>query len=543
MRKIKVLMVTECSYLSTGYAVYARNLLTQLHSDSRFEIAEMGTFFNPHDNKVDQIPWTFFANVPPNHLPENKKNELLQDVRFQMGYYTFNDIVLEYQPDIVISAMDYWMQSFINASPYRKCFSSIWMCPHDSIPQEKQWLEDMSNHDGIITYCDWATEEIKKASPKINVLGAATPCAEPEFFPINKTDVRQSFGIDPNIKIVGTTMRNQFRKLYPNLLESFKTYLDESKREDVYLLIHSSYPDGTWSFPDLIQQYEVAHKTLFSFICHNCNNTSISFYTDFGTCKRCGQIACKMPSTEKGVSIQDLNRIYNLFDIYVQYSNSEGCGMPAIESASCNVPVAEVDYSAMGDIVRKLGGYPIRVLGFNTEINTGCKRALPENQHLVEILIKFFNKPQAIRNLEGLKTGKNVDRYYRWENTGKVWANALVSVFKDGEGWKSPITHHQIPPFDEMSHVKNSDYAKWLIVNVAGRPNKVGSLMEAQLVRDLNYLRTTNSHKAETFAEDSKLANENKLSEFNRRIAYDDFVRMGEELIHYEAVRAQRMGL
>ena len=41
----------------------------------------------------------------------------------------------------------------------------------------------------------------------------------------------------------------------------------------------------------------------------------------------------------------------NTFDLYVQYANSEGFGLPQVEAAGCGIPVASVDYSAMSSVV------------------------------------------------------------------------------------------------------------------------------------------------------------------------------------------------
>jgi hypothetical protein len=69
----------------------------------------------------------------------------------------------------------------------------------------------------------------------------------------------------------------------------------------------------------------------------------------------------RFPSTQKGATNEQLGKIYNVMDVYVQYSVAEGAGMPAIEAASCGIPVMETDYSAMEDYVRCLQGSPIPI--------------------------------------------------------------------------------------------------------------------------------------------------------------------------------------
>jgi glycosyltransferase involved in cell wall biosynthesis len=53
------------------------------------------------------------------------------------------------------------------------------------------------------------------------------------------------------------------------------------------------------------------------------------------------------------ISEEELASIYNLFDLYIQYANSEGFGMPQLEAAQCGALVASVDYSAMSSVDKK----------------------------------------------------------------------------------------------------------------------------------------------------------------------------------------------
>ena len=80
----------------------------------------------------------------------------------------------------------------------------------------------------------------------------------------------------------------------------------------------------------------------------------------------------------------------NCFDVYVQYANSEGFGLPQVEAAACGVPVMGTDYSAMESVLRKLGGTPIRPAALYKELETGCYRAVPNNELAAEKFHEFF---------------------------------------------------------------------------------------------------------------------------------------------------------
>lgn len=57
------------------------------------------------------------------------------------------------------------------------------------------------------------------------------------------------------------------------------------------------------------------------------------------------------------ISDEELANVYKCFDIYVQYANSEGFGMPQLEAANSALPVISVDYSAMSSVVKNIGGF------------------------------------------------------------------------------------------------------------------------------------------------------------------------------------------
>lgn len=524
MAKTKILFVTEASFLNSGYATYAHYILRELSKNPNYEVAEFATFVHPNDTRINSITgWKVYPNIPP--IPVEEYGEWAKNVQNQFGAALFNNVILDFEPDVVCTHSDWWMQKFINDSPYRSHFKYIWMAPCDAVPQNIEWLEDMIRCDGVLTYTDWAKAEIEKSSPNVKVYASAAPSAQDFFQPLNKEALKQHLGIDPNSKFIGTVMRNQVRKLFPDLFYSFRKFLDETKSKDIYLYCHTSYPDGSWRIPELIQEYGIADKTLFTYICQNCKYVFPAFYSDITTCKQCGQISACMPATSFGVPSQTLAHIYNLFDLYVQYASNEGFGISQVEAAACGVPIMSVDYSAMSDVVRKLGGEPIKVKALYKEIATGCMRAVPDNEHFISLLKTFFNKPATLRRLLGVKTRNLFEKYYKWEESGKRWSELIDSI-KGEYTWNIST---EIPPMpNENMHpeMSNNEYAKWLIKDVANWPEKEGSFMEMQLVRDLNYARHTGA-VIELQLDDSSLFNQNKTLPFNRDIAYKTFRHIG----------------
>ena len=80
-----------------------------------------------------------------------------------------------------------------------------------------------------------------------------------------------------------------------------------------------------------------------------------------------------------------------------------------------------VDYSAMSSAVRKVAGTPIEVKALYKELETGCMRAVPDNEDFVEKAINFVTKPSSMRLIEGKKTRDAYEKNYSWDETAKKW--------------------------------------------------------------------------------------------------------------------------
>ena len=128
------------------------------------------------------------------------------------------------------------------------------------------------------------------------------------------------------------------------------------------LYCHTSYPDMGCDIPELLQQYNLSSKVLFTYV---CTETKQPFASVFRGAKAESPYTKKLTSVlanvKQGLTYEQLAEIMNTFDVYVQYANSEGFGLPQVEAAACGIPVMSVDYSAMESVIRQLGGTPLPV--------------------------------------------------------------------------------------------------------------------------------------------------------------------------------------
>ena len=290
-RKRRILFCGEASYLSTGYATYTREVLRRLHSTGKYDIAELGTYGKPEEPEIKDVPWKFYPNIPD---VNNTKavEEYNSNNTNQFGAWKFESICLDFKPDIVCDIRDFWMMEFQERSPFRKFYNWTIMPTVDAAPQHKQWIYTYANADGVFTYSDWALSSLKEQSgASINCLGSAPPSADSSYSPVQDKEAhKRSLGFEDDVKIIGTVMRNQRRKLYPDLFEAFRLFLDKSGRTDVYLYCHTSHPDLGWDLPEIMMKNGVASRCLFTYICGESGYVFPDFFKDaISQCKTCNK--------------------------------------------------------------------------------------------------------------------------------------------------------------------------------------------------------------------------------------------------------------
>ena len=546
MRKKRILLCNEASFLNTGYATYGREVLKRLHSTGKYEIAELACYADRNDPRGDQFPWKMYGNMP-NRGVEEQVRAYDSSPTNQFGEWLFDEVCLDFLPDIVADIRDFWMIDFEERSPFRPFYNWVIMPTVDAYPQKTQWLATYANADAVFNYSDWAVDVLKDQSGgKINCLGSAPPSADEAYKPVgDKKAHKQKMGFDPDTKIIGTVMRNQRRKLFPDLFEAFRKFLDVSEDKNVVLYCHTSYPDVGWDIPELIQRYNLSKHLVFTYVCTETNRAFPSFFNDSG-CQSpfTGNLSARLSNVQLGVSYEFLSDIMNLFDVYIQYANSEGFGLPQVEAAACGVPVMSVDYSAMESVIRKLGGVPLKVKAKYKELETGCMRAVPDNDNAAQKIKEFFDKPESMRLRMGFEAREAFEKYYQWDMTAKRWEECFDSfeIRPEQETWRSPLRIKQSntnpPPFSN-----SRDAAQWLITETLGEPERLNSYMEARLIRDLNYKTTTETTGGMYFNEQSAIFSKPSFEPFDVEKALNHFKILCERRNKWEETRARVLGL
>jgi glycosyltransferase involved in cell wall biosynthesis len=551
MRKKRILFCSEATFLNTGYATYAREILNYLYQTNKYEIAELASYGADNDTR-SKVPWKFFG-VMPNTNDENLINSYKRNVKGQFGGFAFERVCLEFLPDIVCDIRDFWMIDFVPCSPFRKFFKWVIMPTVDAYPQAKEWINTYSSADACLSYSDWSGEVLKKQSNgKINYLGSSPPSAHPSYKPIqDKIGLKQSLGIDQNTKIIGTVMRNQRRKLYPDLFKAFRKFLDSvDNPSDYKLYCHTSYPDAGWDIPEILSDNGLYSHTLFTYVCQESNKFFVAPFNG-PVCQSpfTNNLTAKLSNVKQGLSYEDLSKIINTFDLYVQYANCEGFGLPQVEAAACAVPVMSVDYSAMSSVIRQLGGSPIPVKTLYKEMETGCERAVPDNEAAAKLFKEFFDKPESIRRTDGFKCKQNFEKHFQWHQSGQVWENYFDSFepLPIHETWQSPPNIKQAASLTK--DLENKPYkfiVDWLYDNVLCEADEKHNYEYGQMIKSLMYGFHINPIIGSYFNEDDSVVSVSRKieqSEYNIEKAYSELRSKRNKINSWEQKRAEVMGI
>jgi glycosyltransferase involved in cell wall biosynthesis len=540
-------MCSEASFLHSGYSTYAKELLNRLYKSGKYEIAEFASYGILGDPRDRDIPWTYYPNAVKENDP--RFGEYNNSGENAFGKWRFERVVLDFMPDIVFDIRDFWMNSYQKFSVLRQFYNWVVMPTVDSRPQQEEWLDVYMDADAVLSYSDWGGQVLQdQTNNKIKYAGSASPAVDLDVFkPMDMKEARSQLRIPESMKIIGSVMRNQKRKLIPELMQSVRGLLDQFELQnkelgqDVYLYLHTSYPDAGWNLPNLLKEHSMGKRVLFTYVCKNCGKIHAhTFNHSIKNCPHCGQKTAVFPSVSEGVSTQQLSSIYNSFDIYVQYAICEGFGMPQVEAGACGVPIVSIDYSAMSDIVRLLDGYIVQPQTFFKELETEAYRVYPNNDQLIYHLWTFFNLSKEEQLQKREKVRELTETHFNWDATANKWMKVFDEILAN------PHRKHwsNIPPnylakldINEFRNFNKSYEAfQYICCDRMGSPQLLNNMMGLNLLKYSDYGYISNGMNIKKFNFQNLVEVYNKYMENQNLVKYaiaNSHVLNGEDYIRY----------
>lgn len=316
--KKRILVDGDTSTANSGFAIYKKKLMTALADCPHFEVAEIGSGGFMHDK--EKVPWKYY---PTSVLPSDERyREYSSDPRNEYGAWRFDKIMLHFRSDVYLGFSDPWQLAHAVSSVLRPYYHVMISPTVDSIPQRQDFLQIYAQADSIYTYTDWAADYLREKG--LPCIGSIPMGIDPNVFkPIDdKGNHKQKYGIPADSIVFGFVARNQLRKRFPDIIESFALYLKMVPKEVAdksYLYFHTSHMDVGWDLVTHLLEQKVINKVLFTYFCRKTGEIFVStfkgerLYSPYSN-----ELSAFSPNVVQSPTEDQLNDVYNLFDYYLQ---------------------------------------------------------------------------------------------------------------------------------------------------------------------------------------------------------------------------------
>ena len=378
--------------VSTGFGTVAKNILKQL-SDKGHEITVLGVnhYGSPYDH--NEFPYTIYPVRPGG--PQQ-----------MYGVDQIWPIVQAEQPDLLFMLNDPWlMLDAFNIKPgdfpYLKTLAYY---PVDAGPFKPDWVKLLNSMDAQVCYSHYGEDVItlsNKGKRPDNLYQIYHGVDTETYKPFNQQQARIELGMPLDAFVVGMVARNQPRKRFDILMKAFKEFAKDKPNAKLYL--HTAMHDFGFDMPDLVHQFDLADKLILT----------------------------EGITPAKGVSEEQLNLIYNSFDVNVLVSLGDGFGLPVAESMATGCPQLVSDHSCLKELVDGHGGLTVKTaawLATGSEINTWG--GLPDVDDLQNKLEILYNN-QALR----LKLAEDAYNFihqeqFNWVYIGDQFNRVIKDMFR-----------------------------------------------------------------------------------------------------------------
>ena len=402
-----------------------------LFDTGKYNLVELANGIQWNDPVTETVPWTCRGSLPSPH----ELNHLSEEEKRGAGYGNklIDRAVKEFKPDVYIGIEDIWaFNNFHMKSWWNKINTMIWTTL-DSLPILPQAVEYAPKIKNYYVWSSFAEKAFKELGYNhVNTLrGSLDTSSFFRFTDEKRNNLRESHGLS-NEYLVGFVFRNQLRKSVPNLLDGFKIFKEKEPKAKLFL--HTHWGEG-WDIPRLLQEKGISvHDVLTTYICSKCSAYQVRPFSGHGQhCKSCGsQGTVNTTNTNKGVSEEQLNEVYNLMDVYCHPFTSGGQEIPIQEAKLTELITLVTNYSCGEDTC--------------TEESAGLPLEWSEYREPGTQFIKASTSPQSIADQLTKVWELKEDDKREWGRKAREWTIDNFSVEVIGKQLEEIID--EMPPVD-----------------------------------------------------------------------------------------------
>jgi glycosyltransferase involved in cell wall biosynthesis len=190
----------------------------------------------------------------------------------------------------------------------------------------------------------------------------------------SKRDAKRAFGFDPKSFVIGRVDKNSGRKDWGALLRTVGPLMQ--KYSDIEFYAHCAATENVSgvNIPLMFTRFLDADAIKRRVHQPGLHNTFI------------------------GWSQEDMNALYNAFDIFVSTSRGEGFGMTLSEAAACGVPIVAQNVSAIPEVVGP-GGILVEPSGVMVTVPSGEDLWMPDVAAFSEAIERLYHSSGLRRDL------------------------------------------------------------------------------------------------------------------------------------------------
>jgi glycosyltransferase involved in cell wall biosynthesis len=196
--------------------------------------------------------------------------------------------------------------------------------------------------------------------------------------------------------VIGCVARNQPRKNIPALVTAFARLSE--KIDNLHLYLHMNPCDVGYDIVTLLRRHRLEGKA-------DVNGPDFSLH--------------------QALEDEQLNRLYNVFDVMVLPTTGEGFGLPILESFAAGVPVVATDYSACSELLRGRGEL-VRILATVTAGANLIEHAVIDVEHLASCIEKLYHDPALVSQYS--KAGLAFAKSLTWDSLMPQWLQPIGST-------------------------------------------------------------------------------------------------------------------
>jgi glycosyltransferase involved in cell wall biosynthesis len=481
MRRKKVIWHTNSYRNHTGFGRNSKALLKKLHETGKYEIVEYCTSTSKDDPSLLTRPWKAYGTIPPQReFAEMQKDPFMaRSVAYGAKY--IDEIIKAEEPDIYVGIEDIWAFNGWWHKPWWNKISSVIHTTIDSLPIIGMAKEAAKKTKEFYVWAKFAEREMETLGNG-HVKNLHGTFDTDNFFKLpseRKLEIRRENGIVDGAFVIGFVFRNQLRKSVPQLLDGFSKFL--KKAPNAYLYLHTCWseaPNSSWDIPTLIKNFGIdPAKVLTTYVCSKCGTYYIRPFCgerlDCPTCQ--SKESVNTASSVAGVSEQDLNEIYNVFDVLAHPFTSGGQEIPIQEAKLVELITLVTNYSC-GDeyCLPSNGGIPLEWEAYQEPGSLFVKATTSAND-IAKKLEMVYRMSDSEKEKMGKKARKFVIDNFDTKYIAKKWEEILdrqpfvinEKSYKKEE-WEG--VDHKVWDFKFEKELKNPNYSpssepdnvKWL---------------------------------------------------------------------------------